>query len=229
MRGKFLGYSDSTGDVIYYPSETDWLSEITPAGAQRYLREHIGEQLKDFPIIYDAFCVSNAAGGPQRGSFSLPRMLFPHLEALGLLANAAIENGRSKDTENAIAFIEDYLSRADPLYSSVGRIAYEIYRHGLTHTALPKSLEREDGEVFSWAITGEESSHLGWYQERMLMFCPARFWRDLNEALNIYIEELGVSPRNQPLFEKFKKGFVHMGKAHKPTGKTQKALNGPRP
>jgi len=70
---------------------------------------------------------------------------------LGALYCGYDGKGKIAKPQNAIKFIKDVLgNKIDPLYEQNGKLAYEIYRHGLVHLYQPKEIKQKNGRILKW-------------------------------------------------------------------------------
>lgn len=97
---------------------------------EKYLREDIKKSIQNdvFPLV------ASSSVPPQGGLFAAPRLIFAYIDYLGYLYK-----GQSS-SENAVAFVRDYLGKVDKRYSEVGGLLYHIYRHGTIHEYEPKQI-----------------------------------------------------------------------------------------
>jgi len=177
-------------------------------GAAKYLEHHLKKSLSDdFGRAYHAFFSPTALVG----FFALPRMLFPYITFLGTLYRG------KDDSQNAVAFIVDYLGRFNPSYQDIGDIIYYVFRHGLIHTNMPKVM-RIAGRDIGWAITYRDVDHLKLsplgLKDLNIYFSPRPFYFDILCAIDQYVEDLCNPQYQRDLLENFKSGFIRMARFH---------------
>jgi hypothetical protein len=197
-------YRAAINDLDFFISEQDWRSQMTPAAAQGYLRRHLLQSLEDdFEPAYDALKARKT------GFFALPRMLFPTITFLGALYRG------EDDAKHAIQFMERFLGSVKPLYKDLSSIMYIVYRHGLTHTHMPKLLD-VDGSIVGWQITFDEAQHL--QLTRMTNYVrfslgPYTLYSDLKLAIEAYIAEFD-GPDRDNILACFLKGYIEMSRVY---------------
>ena len=69
------------------------------------------------------------------GFHSIPREVFCYIDYLG-----SLRYGPPSQSKKAISFLEEYLRKINNRYVEVGRLIYELWRHGTVHEFDPKSL-----------------------------------------------------------------------------------------
>ena len=112
--------------------------------------------------------------------------------------------------------MEDYVGKVDPRYKDLSDLIYNVYRHGLMHTQMPKASEI-DGELVCWQINYDDDQHLRVYESSnatIIPMSPQRFFEDLIEALEKYINDFDDSAMSTNLLKNFKKGFLEMSRVH---------------
>jgi hypothetical protein len=210
---KVYGYNVTGGSPLF-ASEALWDRQMTIEGAKRYLEDHLLTQLtRDVPPAIDAFIKVYKESKVGVGFWAVPRMVFPTVTFLGCLYKG------DESTAHAIEFLEDYAGRKfEPKYLDLGAAVYIMYRHGLTHTGMPKVIERDDGALVGWKITlDEQSRHLAVDKSGSVMkieISGERLTQDVCRALENYIADFD-GPNRAQLFNHFKTGYLTMAKANR--------------
>ena len=132
------------------------------------------------------------------------RILFPYITFLGALYKG------NDGTNNAITFMEDYMSINDASYKDLAGLLYVGYRHGLMHTHMPKTFRYRNRSV-GWWITYRPEAHFSFLNNNLLI-CPAVFYKDLDLAIKFYIKDFDDRKKVRILSKNFKKGFEEMGR-----------------
>jgi hypothetical protein len=104
------------------------------------------------------------------GYFSVPLILFPCIELLGILWKNPVEyDNKTKKKRNFIAeshvkeaveYIRKYLGRIRQEYRKFGGVLYSLYRHSLTHIYQPSVIKLNNNERLSWKIAKNSSQNL---------------------------------------------------------------------
>jgi hypothetical protein len=145
------------------------------------------------------------------------RHVFAEIDGMGKLYQG--ERGTGNTTENAIAFGTEYLGRINPCYKCLYGLLVDMYRHGLAHTHLTKSIKfrgaRNRWITVGWAMSDEKGHrhrHLTIEQREARYF---RLWlnvpqlvEDTLKALAAYRSDLQRAGDNSPLFRRFKVGYI---------------------
>jgi hypothetical protein len=145
------------------------------------------------------------------------RHVFAEIDGLGKLY--AGERGTTNTVENAILFATEYLGRVDGRYRDLYGLLVDMYRHGLAHTHLTKSIRFRDPAkrwvTIGWAMTDEKahrSRHLTVEQGEARFF---RLWlhipklvEDTLKAIRGYRSDLRKKGRLSSLFKQFKLGYM---------------------
>lgn len=201
-------YDEKTDDFRLFKSEQEWRNQITVSGVKRYLREHLKKSvINDFTPAMEAYLKSSGVG---KGFFGSLRILFPIITFLGTLLKGKDE------AKNAIAFMEKYLGKVNPLYEELSDLIYNVYRHGLIHTQMPK-LVNIDGWIIGWMITYTDAEHLNVkinsaQKNLQIPVCARVLFNDLLKAIDLYIQDFEDISRQAELLKIFKDGFVSMTK-----------------
>jgi hypothetical protein len=193
-----------------FASAEEWRKQLTLQGIQRYLREHVKLSLtREFPVALAAFEKATEETKIGLGHWALVRMLFPYVETLGLLYTG---EGKASD---AVAFMEEYMGRREGKwgYVYIAPVVYSMYRHGLTHTHMPKMLERADGVVVAWKVTFAKNWHLMIETQqgtKWINFSHSALYDDLVAGLEHYAGDFDDSGRAPGLRRNFEAGFLRM-------------------
>jgi len=200
------GYDKIKNGFSIFQTEQEWKDYIDVSGAISYLK-HLQKELEDdFYPAYEAY------NGRNIGYFALPRIIFPYITFLGILFSG------KKNSHYAIDYMNKYLSKVNEKFGNKERceFIYRVYRHGLAHTNMPE-LASENGKVFGWNITFDDSKHLkvdnnprinG--KNALLSISPKKLADEVIASIDEYIKDLETK---QALFDNFKKGFLCMATA----------------
>ena len=82
------------------------------------------------------------------GFHSIPREAFCYIDYLG-----SLRYGPPSQSKKAISYIENYLGKINNRYVGVGRLIYELWRHGTVHEFDPKSLIHSCKELLSNVVS----------------------------------------------------------------------------
>ena len=204
---KVYGYNVSGGSSLF-ASEADWEKQMTVEGAKRYLTEHLLTQLtRDVPPAMNAYVEVFKKTGVGVGFWALPRTVFPTITFLGCLYKG------SDSAAHAIEFLEKYAGTFEPKYLDLAATIYVMYRHGLTHTAMPKVFERDDGRPVGWEIKfGAPTAHLTADKSEeiiRIILSGERLYEDTCKSLRNYADRFDGADQAQ-LFANFKRGYLTM-------------------
>ncbi len=86
------------------------------------------------------------------GFLSISRQVFCYIDYLGALST----NGKN-DSDNAVAYMEKYLVRANSAYSGKSNLMYRMWRHGTVHEYDPK-IFKSDANQFRLVWGANNSS-----------------------------------------------------------------------
>jgi hypothetical protein len=185
MARQVYAYDGSSGDFRVFDLR-EWRRQLTSRHAIDYLNNHLRASIqRDFCVASIAYLYDSNATGVAKGFFALMRIIFPVITFLGTLYKGE-DNSR-----NAIAFMVRYLGAVRGEYKELSDILYSVYRHGLTHTHMPK-LVRINGEHVSWRISYTGIEHLTVQTNGpnvTLTICPQMLFQDLTRAMDIFIGE----------------------------------------
>ena len=145
------------------------------------------------------------------------RHVFAEIDGLGKLY--AGERGTKNTADNAIQFANDYLGRVDKRYRVLYGLLVDMYRHGLAHTHLTKSVKFRNRAnrwvTIGWAMT-DEKAHRHWHLS--IEQVEARFYRiwlhvpklvdDTLKAITAFRSDLQKKGRRSSLFKQFKVGYI---------------------
>ncbi|MBI4216432.1 MAG: hypothetical protein HY687_03470 [Chloroflexi bacterium] len=198
-------YDEQIGDFRLFASQQEWEAHITVHGAARYLREHLQESLRnDFYPAHEAY---ERIGGV--GFFALPRIIFPYITFLGTLLKG------TDNAVNAISYMEKYFPKVNQTYGEKGLCAfiYKVYRHGLTHTNMPKVVN-DSGKIYGWTLTFIDADHLKVAREGIprgkaanLYINPKKVADEVVSSIDEYIKDLYLE---EDSLINFRKGFISM-------------------
>jgi hypothetical protein len=154
---------------------------------------------------------------PQGAYYTGLRHVFAEIDGLGKLYRG--ERGPQNTAENAIAFGTGYLGRVNQLYRDLFGLLVDMYRHGLAHTHLSKSIKfrgaRNRWITVGWAITDDPSHrplHLTlqrWEPRYFALWLHVpQLVEDTLQAINSYGADLVNEGETSLLFARFKKGYI---------------------
>jgi hypothetical protein len=205
---KVYGFNVSDGSPLF-ASEADWENQMTVDGAKRYLTDHLLTQLtRDVPPAIEAYNKVYEETKVGVGFWPVARTVFPTITFLGCLYKG------SDSAANAIEFLEEYAGKTfEPKYLSLAASVYVMYRHGLTHTAMPKVFERDDGKLVGWEIRlGAPAAHLTADKSGdiiRIILSGERLYEDACKALRNYVADFDGANQAQR-FADFKRGYLTM-------------------
>jgi hypothetical protein len=144
------------------------------------------------------------------------RHVFAEIDGLGKLYRGA--RSKTDTAQNAIAFATEYLGRIDDRYRHVFGLIFDMYRHGVAHTHLTKSVRFKDARnhwaVLGWAMADgdrERRFHLTLQQKGPRFF---RLWLHVPKlvehtirSIRLYRSDLQTAGEASPLFRSFKQGY----------------------
>lgn len=201
---RLWAYDPEWNDFRAYNTVEEWTNQITSEGAIKYLVNHVRKSvIDDFEPAYKAYIESGT------GFFSMLRMLFPTIDFLGTL------NKGHRGSQNAVAFIHDYLGRINERYTFIGDLVWYVFRHGLLHTQMPKVIQ-VGGTNIGWAITFNNNDHLNVVPQGKkplnIYICPHQLYLDLINAIDHYIIDMSNEDKKDELLDNFKCGFIDMSR-----------------
>lgn len=205
-------YDPGINDFRLFQTEQQWKEHIDMPGAVSYLKKNLQKSLEDdFYPAYEGYKPAWGGGPNKRGGgfFALLQIILPYITFLGTL------RGGRESSKTAIDYMNKYLSKINPKFGDrdLCQFIYVVYRHGLAHTIMPK-VASENGKVFGWKITFNDSQHLtvdntprisG--KSALLSISPKKLADEVISSIDEYIEDLQAQPE---LLDKFKEGFVSM-------------------
>jgi len=204
---KVYAYDVSINNFRIFQSSDEWKKQMTFEGAKNYLTYYLMESLKkEFPPAIEAYQEDSYRTGVGKGFFSLIRIIFPTITFLGTLYKG------TDVSKNAINFMKDYMGKVNSRYKHISDLIYNVYRHGLMHTHMPKVFEI-DNKFVGWEITYNDDKHLKILKSINAInipISPNRFFQDLLRALEKYISDFDVPKKNVELLKNFKEGFTIM-------------------
>jgi hypothetical protein len=206
---------DNKGNFKLF-EKNEWIKEFNKEGMIKYLRDDIVKSLKgEFLIPFKAFLKNK-----EFGYFSLIRIITPHFSFFGRLYKGIIGNKKGEETEAVQDFMKDYLGRinkdAENYYNEFAGYIWHCFRHGLTHTNLPKIYFNPNGQIkeIGWNIKIEIDNPMNRYctlGHKFSLF-PKILFDDLLKAIDFYIEDIENSKNSEILQENFKKSLCDMNK-----------------
>jgi hypothetical protein len=206
-RELIYAYDDKTRDFRIFEQE-EWKKQLTSRWAKNYLLYHLKQAvINDFSTAMNAYLKDLQMTKVGKGFFGSLRIIFPTITFLG-----ALYKGKD-ESDNAVAFMEDYLGAINPLYEELSDLIYKIYRHGLMHTQMPKVITINNW-IVGWKIIYDDSKQLQIEcvgQSVLIPISPNSLFHDLINAIDSYINDFDSKEGNE-LLESFKKGFIEMAK-----------------
>ncbi len=205
-------YDQIINDFRLFSTGQEWKDQLDVPGAISYLKKNLQKSLEDdFYPAYEGYQPAWGGGPNKRGGgfFALPRIVFPYITFLGTLLSG------KEDSRYAINYMNKYLSKINPTFGDrdLCQFIYVVYRHGLAHTNMPK-VASENGNVFGWKITFDDSQHLKvdnnpkiGGKSALLSISPKKLADEVISSIDEYIKDLQAQPK---LFDKFKRGFLCM-------------------
>ena len=152
------------------------LNDITQS-----LKNDVGSALKTYHGVF----ISSPVG---IGFFAIPRLIFPEIDNLGCYLVGDIKHTAS----NAISFMKMYFSKVDPEYRSKSAFIYFVYRHGLMHQHMPKSVSCNKKNI-GWSVgistPNTKTSHLN-FIANSLNIDGQQFYEDFLRALELYKKDV---------------------------------------
>ncbi|MCI0379571.1 MAG: hypothetical protein L0215_18335 [Gemmataceae bacterium] len=148
------------------------------------------------------------------------RHVFAEIDGMGKLYRG--KRGKVDTAVSAVRFGKDYLGRVDSRYRILFGLLFDMYRHGLAHTHLTKSIKFRDSRnrwiTVGWGLADEDHErplHLRLEQRatRYLGLClhVRQLVEDTLNAVNLYCTDLRNGGTASTLFRRFKRG--HNGSA----------------
>ncbi|MFO0916867.1 MAG: hypothetical protein U0872_00950 [Planctomycetaceae bacterium] len=145
------------------------------------------------------------------------RHVFAEIDGMGKLYCG--EQGRDNTAQNSISFATEYLGRVDPRYQKVFGLLVDMFRHGLAHTHLTKSIRFKATSnrwvTASWGIStdvADGSRHLVIEKSSKTFFL---FWihvptfiNDTLRAIDHFCIDLRSKGRSSRIFSRFKRGYL---------------------
>ena len=142
------------------------------------------------------------------------RSTFAEIEGLGKLYLG--EYGKRNTAENAIRFGRKYLGAVDADYQHLFGLMFDMYRHGLAHTHLARTVRFRKGRSWhfiGWGMTEDRGDHLAFKpttRERYLHLVVSipQFVDDAIAAIRLYSQDLQRKGPSSRLFQRFKRGYA---------------------
>lgn len=207
---RVYGFNVAPGSALF-ATELDWESQMTVDATKAYLKDHLRTQLtREIPPATDAFIAKYKKDGLGVGFYALTRMIFAPITFLGCLYRG------SDSTDHAVDFLEEYAGRKfNSRYLDLAAAIFVMYRHGLTHTSMPKIIERDDGQAVGWKLTLDAvGSHLSVEKGKeitVIVVSLEQLFADTVRALDNYIADFD-GPGRAGLLASFKLGYLTMAR-----------------
>jgi hypothetical protein len=143
------------------------------------------------------------------------RHAFAEIDGLGKLYKG--EYGKSNTAANAIAFGKNYLGRINPRYQAVFALLFDMYRHGLAHGHLTRSVRYRGKDkkwhFIYWMMTEGREDHLCLRKESTgtkswLIVSVSQLVDDTIAAIDLFIDDLQKKGPSSRLFTRFREGYA---------------------
>ena len=159
------------------------------------LKSQVKTQLQNdvYPLIFSTKVNDDA------GFFGALNIIFSKIDFLGnLLAGKKLRSPEA--SKYAVLFMRRYLGQVNPNYKECSGIIYHMYRHGLVHENMPKTLNLNTRKVVSWRIVkGTPRIHLV-VKGGKISLSLNQFYRDILKASDIFYKDLEGSSNKQRKF-----------------------------
>lgn len=201
---------NAPGRDFEWITTSEFMRAFTPALAVAYLAR-VRESL-----------VREATGLPEGNFYTGIRHAFAEIDGLGKLLRGNF--GPRETTENAIEFGRVYLSQIDPRYKPLIGLLIDMFRHGLSHTHLTKTVRfliRRRRAHLRWGLNDtplDRDQHLMIEERPDLVY---RLWihvpqivDDTVKALDLYSADLGNTTPTSRLFTRFRRAYIGTAGAH---------------
>lgn len=160
--------------------------------------------------------ISRERGRRSTDFYCAIRHVFAELDGLGKLYMG--EEGPENTTKNAVEYGKKYLGQVDRRYRNIYGLLYDLYRHGLMHTGLIKTVRFANKTnrlcFLKWGLRSEYPKHL--LVERLprssknsyhLWISVPQFRVDAVKSVDAYIADLRSCSRRSRLFIRFRRGY----------------------
>ncbi len=142
------------------------------------------------------------------GYFEIPHLLMTYIDYLSALFSG---KGPKNDNTDVRIFFETYFPST---YQEASAWLIFLYRHGLVHEYVPKSIRTDNDNIVSWYCSldlSEAKNHLkilphpnGKPKTYNLRLCAPEFIKDFKIAVSIFCNDI---LNNSDRFEKFQEGY----------------------
>jgi hypothetical protein len=151
----------------------------------------------------------------REGHFYTPlRHAFAEIDGVAKLYAGA--RGKGDTAPNTVGFGAEYLARVNPRYRDIFGLVFDMYRHGLAHTRMTKSVRFRDARnrwvTLGWAMTDEDPHKVRHLSIEQIDTSDFRIWlhvlqmvEDTLTAIDLYAADLQAN--SSRLFPLFKRGY----------------------
>jgi len=159
------------------------------------LKSKVKTQLENdaYPLIFSTKVSDDA------GFFGALNIVFSKIDFLGnLLAGKKLKSPET--SKYAVLFMRKYLGQVNPNYKECSGILYHMYRHGLAHENMPKTLRLNMNKQISWRIVkGTPRMHMV-IKDGKIPVSLEQFYRDVLKAIDFFYKDLRQSNSKQKKF-----------------------------
>jgi hypothetical protein len=202
---------NTPGRDFEWITKTQFTKTFAPALAVAYLAR-----------VRDSL-VREATGLPEGNFYTGIRHAFAEIDGLGKLLRG--NYGPEDNAGNVIAFGTTYLAQIDERYEPLIGLLIDMFRHGLAHTHLTKTVRFRIGgrqrAHLRWGMNdtpSQEDQHLTIQESRnqiyRLWIHVPQFVGDTVKALDRYSSDLGNSTSRSRLFTRFRRAYLGTAGAH---------------
>lgn len=204
--------------IWVYQGELGWGKDFKWMSVAEFNRTFSIDQAAGFLAQIENTLRKEARDLTERGFFYTGlRHVFAEVDGLGKLYVG--ERGTKNTVENAISFATEYLGRVDRRYRDAYGLLVDMYRHGLAHTHLTKSIRFRGPTpgwvTVGWALTDEKAHrrrHLTVERRETRFF---RIWLHVPKfvdhtlkAIKEFRLDLRKEGQHSSLFRQFKHGYI---------------------
>jgi len=178
-----------------------------PADAVKYLKNNWSGEYGG-PIAAVEALVDNS------GYFEIPHLLMTYIDYLSGLFSG---KGPKRKNTDVREFFNTYFPS---VYQKASAWLIFLYRNGLVHQYVPKSIKIENGNIISWYCSlnlSESKNHLkilphsdGKPKTYHLRLCAPEFIKDFKIAVSIFCNDI---MNNSDRFKKFEEGYKEFEKS----------------
>jgi hypothetical protein len=204
--------TNGPGTDFEWITQTQFMRTFTPARAVAYLAQ------------VRVTLAREATNLPEGNFYTGIRHAFAEIDGLGKLLRGNF--GPEGTAQNAIEFGRAYLSRIDQRYEPLIGLLIDMFRHGLAHTHLTKTVRFPLGRRrvhLRWGLN-DTPSERDRDQHLTIQESPNQFYRlwihvpqfvdHTVSALDLYSSDLGTSAPRSRLFTRFRRAYMGTAGAH---------------